>query len=268
MLVLHVTDPHLSADEETLFLGQPPWRNLRAVTEEIAARDAGAKLLLLGGDVADDAEAVTYRDAAVLLDRLPVPRAAVPGNHDDPALLERHLATDLAAPVAELRRLGWELHLLDSQIPGAVEGRIGAEQFAELRQAIAGSEAEAHLVVLHHDIAQEPGVAPGLLDPEPLLAMLLGTGARVVILTGHRHTSFAVTTGRLTILVTPATSAQLDPWAEGVVATDPTAPGYRRLELGAGGQLATEVVWLGSATAAVHGRGPRFATSFEAPGTS
>jgi 3',5'-cyclic-AMP phosphodiesterase len=247
MRLLHVTDLHLSADEDTLFGGEPPWQNLRHVLGAIATRDPSAELLALGGDVADDGALATYQDARVLLDRLPMPRVAVPGNHDDRELLERHIVTDAGGPIAELRRLGWELHLLDSQIPGTVEGRIDEEQLAGLRHALRTSDAVAHLVVLHHDIAQEPGVGFGLLDPEPLLDVLLSSDARIVVLTGHRHTSFGVTIGRLTILVTPATSVQFNPRADGLVPTNPTMPGYRRLELGAGGHVTTEVVWVGDA---------------------
>lgn len=247
MRLLHVTDPHLSADEETVFGGEPPWQNLRRVVDAIAARDSSAELLLLGGDVAEDQAPATYQQARVLLDRLPMPRLAVPGNHDDRELLERHLVTDANDPIAELRRLGWELHLLDSQIPGTVKGRIGEEQLAGLRHALHTSDAVAHLVVVHHDIAQEPGVSAGLLDPEPLLDVLLSSDTRIVILSGHRHSSFGVTIGRLTILVTPATSVQFNPRAEGLVPANPTMPAYRVLKLGANGHFTTEVVWLGDA---------------------
>ena len=247
MRLLHVTDPHLSADKETAFFGEPPWHNLERVMGAIMVRDSSADLLLLGGDIADDQAPATYQQARVLLDRLPMPRLGVPGNHDDPDLLDRHLGTDADAPIAELRRLGWQLHLINSQIPDTVEGRIGEEQLAGLRDALHTSDAVAHLIVMHHDIAQEPGVGAGLLDPEPLLDVLLSSDARIVILSGHRHTAFGVAIGRLTVLVTPATSVQFNPRAEGLVPANPTMPAYRVLKLGANGHFTTEVVWLGNA---------------------
>jgi hypothetical protein len=41
-------------------------------------------------------------------------------------------------------RLGWDLHLPDSQIQGAAEGRIDDEQMVELRDALRTSDAAGH----------------------------------------------------------------------------------------------------------------------------
>jgi len=125
LTIAQVSDPHLFADPEGTLLDWPTRASFTAVLAHVRA--TAPDLLLLTGDLAQDAEPATYGAVCDLVAPLGVPCLALPGNHDDPALMESLLQGPVDATTTVTSRGGWHLVLLNSHVPGATHGRLSAE---------------------------------------------------------------------------------------------------------------------------------------------
>src|SRR3954471_24913573 len=115
MLFAQLTDPHVSDDDPgaAAALG-------RAVAAVLALRPA-PDAVLVTGDLADHASPGEYARVEELLAPLPMPVAALAGNHDDPAAIDG---------VDELRAGGYRILLCETAQPGRDDGRLDVERLA------------------------------------------------------------------------------------------------------------------------------------------
>lgn len=243
--ILHLTDLHLCADPDRRVGGEAPCENASRVLAAIhGSPDADADLALLGGDIAHDGRAETYDIAKRLLDSLSCPVFAVPGNHDEVALLRSAFPMDEAHAGPYFSRVGWGIYLIDSAVEGEEHGFVRKEEVDGVVDRMGRSGLNHHLVVLHHDVIQNiPPARPGLVNAPDVAQRLLMSRQNVVLLTGHRHMEIAVALGGVTFLGTPSTCFQFRSRADGVEPDPDTRPGYRRLVLNEDGSFLTSVVW-------------------------
>ena len=109
----------------------------------------------ISGDLADTPRAEEYDHLKTLLAPLEIPYAAVPGNHDNRALLRAAFpqqayapssgALNILHPVGDL-----DVLLLDSSVPGAPHGMLDAETLRWLDTTLAASMTRPALLFLHH----------------------------------------------------------------------------------------------------------------------
>src|SRR5215468_10258681 len=123
--ILHLTDLHLCADRDRRVGGEAPYENASRVLAAIhGSPDIDADLAILGGDIAHDGRAETYGIAKRLLGSLPCPIFAIPGNHDDAALLGSVFPMDEARAWPYFSRVGWGVYLIDSTVEGEEHGFV------------------------------------------------------------------------------------------------------------------------------------------------
>ena len=196
MRVLQLSDPHLLADPRGRCRGREALACLRHGWREALDQLGDAPdLLLISGDLCQDESwggYVRLRDwLAAEVDPLGVPVALLPGNHDHLPLLRAGLGRTVAAMAPATFDLGpWQVLLLNSHRPGAVEGWIEPAQLAWLEARLAAARAPL-LVALHH-----PPLAIGggsfldslaLQHPEALLGPLLACSQARGVVFGHIH---------------------------------------------------------------------------------
>lgn len=242
--VLQVTDCHLDGQPGGRLLGMDTDHSLRAVIDQ-ARRDLGEPdLVLATGDLADGGAPAAYGRLRNYLDALCPRQFWLPGNHDDrDAMAALPGAAELLP--AELRIGGWQILLLDSQIPGEIGGELGADQLATLDRALdeAAGLGLHTLVCLHH---QPVPIGCAWLDEqrvrdgEQLFRVLEGRPRVRAVLWGHIHQEVDRRRGDLRLLATPSTCVQFAPGSEDFQADD-RPPGYRWLHLHADGGLDTGV---------------------------
>jgi 3',5'-cyclic AMP phosphodiesterase CpdA len=156
------------------------------------------ELVIASGDLANRGRRAELEQAKVLLDRLPVPTLAVPGNHDipytpvsratrpwnvfetvfgttDPVYRSEHAVVCGLNSVRPWRHQG---------------GRLAPDRLRHAADVLADAPAEAlRAVVCHHHLAGAPWRASRkfpLKDRESALRALAGAGAELV-LGGHIH---------------------------------------------------------------------------------
>jgi hypothetical protein len=219
---VHLSDTHLGTEGERPF-GTDTAGNLRAVAARI--RDMGVQpaFFVLSGDVSVDGSEASYHFAKRLLDEelgpFGVPVLLTPGNHDL-RLPFRHVllgqaATDEQEKAPTSQEIsGLRVVVLDSHVPGAEHGELGAVQLAWLERELARPAERGHLVVVHHPSAGKglPSPDDSMLVDGPALGAVLARHPSVLgMLCGHVHLS-GVTTFAGTLHVTvPAVAYLLDP---------------------------------------------------------
>jgi 3',5'-cyclic AMP phosphodiesterase CpdA len=168
-------------------------------------------LVVISGDLADTPTAEEYTHLKSLLEPLQIPFAAIPGNHDDRALMRAALPQDgapaqgainLARTVGEL-----DVLLIDSSMPGTNYGTLDAATLQWLDVTLAASTARPALLFLHH-----PPFVTGIthMDVQNLrnadaLAGILHRHPRVrLVAAGHVHRAVLTTFAGIATTICPA----------------------------------------------------------------
>ncbi len=160
--------------------------------------------VVISGDLVDTPAKEEYDHLLALLAPLKIPFAAIPGNHDDRALMRAALpgqpyATSVGALNLACTAGALDIVLLDSSVPGASHGELDTGTLAWLDAELATSATRPALVILHH-----PPFITGIdhMDVQNLrnagdLAFVLRRHQRVrLISAGHVHRAVLATVRR------------------------------------------------------------------------
>jgi len=168
-------------------------------------------LVVVSGDLVDTPAAEEYEHLTRLLAPLEIPFAAIPGNHDDRALLRGALPQAGApayGPLNLVRRVGpLDAVLVDSTVPNAPHGELGARTLDWLAAVLAAAPERPALLFMHH-----PPFATGIghMDVQNLrdaeaLADLLRRAPRVrLVAAGHVHRAVLTTFAGVPTTICPA----------------------------------------------------------------
>jgi Icc protein len=190
--VLQLSDTHLTRTAGERVYDRDPDERVAKVLAAWQGTGEQADLVLLSGDLADDGSAAACERLALTIAGLGVPVLALPGNHDDPAVVAATWGGDDVAEVD-----GWRILVADTTIPGQIHGaldgrptvlavhhppmsRSTGDQFrldgaAELLDGLAVRPQVRAVVGGHlHDAVdlQGPGELPVLLCPSTLMGIV------------------------------------------------------------------------------------------------
>lgn len=152
-------------------------------------------LVVISGDLVDTPAVEEYVHLKTLLAPLEIPFVAIPGNHDDRALMRAALPEQAYAAAAGALNLthmvgDLDILLIDSSVPGKPHGELDAGTLEWLDAALAASATRPALLFLHH-----PPYITGIrhMDVQNLhnadaLAAVLHRHQRVrLVAAGHVH---------------------------------------------------------------------------------
>ena len=242
--IVQLTDTHLCKMQGGTLLGMDTDHSLQAVIDLVKAERPTIDLLLGTGDLSDQGALEAYRRLQEYFAQLTEVNCWLPGNHDDRANMTA-VVDDPLRLCREIRLGRWQVLMLDSQVPGEVGGELGAQELAQLEQALVAAATDElySLVCLHH---QPIKIGCEWLDEQmvadaPAFFSVLDrfSGVRGV-LWGHVHQQVDSLHGDIQLMATPSTCVQFAPGSVGFKA-DSAAPGYRWLELLPDGTLHTGV---------------------------
>lgn len=211
-------------------------------------------VVIVTGDLSDDGSAASYRRLRGLLAPRGLPVYCIPGNHDDRASMDAHLADGLIRIERVIAFESWQFVLLDSQVPGAAHGSLSDVELGALEQALEDASGKHTLIGVHHGPYPVcPLEGCRLENADRMLAVLARFADARAVVAGHTHCELDQRLDGVRLLVTPSTC---------VNATHPSGPdvpkgrpfwethgmqrehrGFRRLELHADGSIVTSVVW-------------------------
>ncbi len=242
--LLQFTDTHLCAAAGGTLLDMDTDRSVQLVIEQALAERGVPDAVLCTGDLSDRGSRDAYRRLENYLEVIPAPGFWLPGNHDDrDEMLAATRGKDRLP--GEIRGGGWQIIMLNSQIPGEVGGRLGEGELLRLKQALQGGEKEGlhALVCLHH---QPVRVGSAWID-EQMVAdaaefwqILEAHAGAKGVLWGHVHQQIDQRRGDIALMASPSTCVQFAPGSAEFKADD-QPPGYRWLELRADGGIESGV---------------------------
>jgi Icc protein len=244
--VLQISDTHLHAAADSRMRGVTTYETFLAVLERVQ-RDARwpADVIVATGDIVQDESRAGYQRFRDSLEPLGVPVLSIPGNHDDPKLMNELLSTTPFQMGGEMRLGSWSLILLSTFLAGEDAGGLGPARLQGLRKALSVHVGQHVVVWMHHHplpmgSAWLDGVA---LRDAPEFWKVIDSNPNVkAVVCGHVHQAADRQRNNVRFLSTPSTCAQFLPGSE-FFALDDRPPGLRWLTLHHDGRLETEVDW-------------------------
>lgn len=209
-----------------------------------AVRAWDPDLVLLTGDVSEDASASSYARVAVRLGTLGAPVLALPGNHDDPEVMKQHFPLGPWDGPGVFELDPWLIMGLDSTSTGKISGVFSQHDLERFDASMRGSNSEHILVALHHQPV--PVNSPwidryALEEPERFLAYLDREKRVRCVAWGHVHHAFSSDRNGVSFLGAPSSVANSLP-EKRKFTLDLAGPSCRWMELGDGGTVKTGVM--------------------------
>lgn len=241
-MVAQITDCHLLAQPGARLHGRCPDESLAGVLASVKTLDPD--VVVVTGDLTEAGAPDAYQRLKGLLETLACPVVCLPGNHDDPAVMRRHLLGG-GIGMPDTHPLGdWRLFLLDDTLPGRPEGRLGEARLAALEWRLHENRDHHKLVFVHHQPVDtgSPWIdGMGLEDGERLLDRLADDGDVRAVGFGHIHHAFSAERDGIALYGTPSTSFQALPEKERFELDTENGPGFRWFRLFHDGHLATGI---------------------------
>jgi 3',5'-cyclic-AMP phosphodiesterase len=241
--VLQVTDTHMYADPAGRLLGVNTLESFQQVVGRFRDTHWPIDLMLATGDLVHDASPTGYRRLADALASFGVPVLALPGNHDVPATMARHLTAGgvTTAPVSDYG--AWRFVMLDTVVAGSERGELRQDQLRVLEQAL--QTAPAHVLVCMHHQPVPVGSAwidtMAIREPGPFFEVIDRYACVRGILWGHVHQRFEGWHGPVRLMASPSTCVQFAP-GEDSFQVDHEPPGFRILALHFDGRIDSTVI--------------------------
>ncbi len=237
--LLFLSDCHMYGDGTTLLKGINTLHSLQAVVADAQARFPHPDAVVLGGDLAQDEEASSYRRLRKEMDGWIGYLRAIPGNHDEPA----HVARTFGDVHMPIEVAGWRIVLLNTHHEGEVAGRLPDEELRRLESLLQRAGTQPVVLVMHHHpfpIGSRWMDNIALQNADALWKLIERFGNVKLILFGHVHQAFEGEHKGVRLFGTPSTCIQFRPGIDDCE-LDATSPGYRWLSLHPDGAFETGV---------------------------
>lgn len=249
MQILQITDPHLYGSASGSLRGVETDSSLRTVLDDAfpqgmdGQRDDYAAILVTGDLVQDDPAG--YLRFKSIFGKLRQPVLCLPGNHDEPAAMQRSLAMEPFRYCGTHALGAWQFVMLDSYDPGHVGGRLTAAELGRLDAALGNSPAHALVCLHHHPVVMGSrwldGI--GLANAHEFWRIIDAHPHVRGVVWGHVHQAFDGERNGVRLFSTPSSCAQFLPQSDRF-ALDARPPAYRRFDLREDGLIDSEVRWV------------------------
>ena len=241
--VLQITDFHLFEVPHQTLMGVDTQASYETVLGWAREDEWPPDVVLATGDLAQDGGEETYRRLQNSFASLKVATYWIPGNHDNPTIMQNTLVGDQVSADKRVELGSWQLILLDSTVSDQVHGELGETELEKLDGWLTEFPDKHALICLHHHpIAMgcdwmEP---LGLKNSDALFAVLDRHPQVKAVIWGHVHQHLAQQRNGVQLLSSPSTCFQFKPHSRDF-AVDTALPGYRRLDLFPDGRVETRV---------------------------
>jgi Icc protein len=235
---LHISDLHIAAEEGRRQHGADTAVILR---QAVPMMDAlRPDFIIASGDLVSDESEESYRRLKALLAPLRAPVHFMMGNHDDRPGFRRVFRPDEPASAewvcGAFERGGLRFLLLDSVLPGKVEGRLADEQLSWMERELSAHPDRPTWVFLHHQplpIYIRWLDVLGLQNQEEFLSILARHPQVETVCYGHVHQVRRFRYRGVLFLSVPALAFQFSSTSQEPEIT-PESPGFRRVEIRGG----------------------------------
>ena len=246
--LIQITDTHILDDDvkPRAFNDFDTSDSLKRVVSKIRSDENNADYIILTGDLVHEPAKNAYQKLVDHLLPLTIPVMSLPGNHDDPQMME-YIMSENGFDTGKLLDIGsWLVILLNSRLENEHSGELTEYELEFLRNTLELNHSKHCLVALHHH--------PVSINSPWMDSMILNNGDEFFniidnfdnvrgIIWGHIHQKFETKRNDVVLLGSPSTCKQFKPKAE-AYAVDNKAPAYRKIELFDDGKIKTKVVYI------------------------
>ncbi len=243
LLIAQVTDIHLFANPSNELLGLPTANSFHAVLEQLQTLFPQPDILLLTGDLSQDGKPESYQCLQESLKPLGIPTYWLPGNHDQPTVMEEVLNQAPISLEKSFQAGGWQFILLDSAVSGCVHGQLSPESLDWLDFQLQRTGERPTLISLHHPpfLVNSDWLDHTRLKNSEELFKVIDRHPQVrLVVFGHIHQEFERSHCGVHYLGCPSTCIQFMPESN-KFALDETELGFRLINLYPDGTFQTQV---------------------------
>ena len=242
--LVQITDCHLGQQPGSTLLGMDTDHSLQAVIDLVKCERGHTELILGTGDLADHGANAAYRRLCEYFNQICGDSFWLPGNHDSWPDMWASSGPN-SQLCNEIRVSGWQILMLNSQIPGEIGGELGGEQLALLDDCLGRASAEGvhSLVCLHHQPVAVGSAwidAQQVADASEFFQVIDRHNCVRGIVWGHVHQQIDRQRKGVALLASPSTCVQFAPGLARFKLDD-QPPGYRWLDLQPDGKIDTGV---------------------------
>ncbi len=246
--ILQFSDSHLFGKDGKTICGLDPSQTFSQTLTLARKTDWPVDAVFLTGDNSQDATIESYNRLLILLkdkllDKESVPVYCLPGNHDDPKVMEKSFSNSAIQVVKEFVMGPWAFVFLDSNIPGSPKGWLAPNELDFIEKSLKNLKDKMVIVALHHHVYP---VGSAWMD-----TMVVGNGREFLdllkihknvkgVIYGHVHQDVVVEMNGMKLMAAPSTCFQFKPNSP-TFGLDQTAPGYRWFQLWSDGRIDTRV---------------------------
>jgi Icc protein len=250
LIIAQITDSHLFAQVNSLHCGKNVYQNFVSVLAEIK-QNKDIDYLIFTGDLTQDHSEESYQlfARAIEKSKISVPVLFLSGNHDDTALLNKHLKNIPFISDKLIQHNDWQIILVESKSKVIVgpSGRVDDDELLKLSDTI-DSEKRQLIFMHHHPVDVGYFIDKHGLKQADIFWNTINKHSSIsAIACGHIHRALtlspAESTGNVTVYTCPATSIQFDPLANSVQALE-QGPGYRLFYLDDQKKITTSVHYI------------------------
>ncbi len=241
--LVQVTDCHVFATAAERLHGFDTRRSFESVLNAAIGDRGPLDLLLATGDLSQDGSAESYVYLARQFESAGIPTFWLPGNHDEPGVMESHFSGERIHADNRILTGAWQIVMLDSTVFGEVHGRLPDEQLDFMDASLRQYPGHHALVCLHHQAVHAGSEwidQKGLKGSDRLRQRMLCHENLRAVLWGHVHQEVHHRINGVEWMSTPSTCVQFEPGSI-EFAVGKQAPGYRHLSLNADGSIETAV---------------------------
>jgi Icc protein len=221
-------------------------KSLQSVIQTVNRYEDHVDEYLISGDIAQAPTHRTYKRCLNLLKPLIRPVYCLPGNHDDPELLQQHLNHGNISTVRQHRSANWTIIQMNSVLPQLDHGYVSAQELSQVIDIIQNNEDRHILVAIHHHPVSvgSPWLDKiGIRNGNWLLQNLAQFKQVRGLVFGHIHQEFDSHYQHIRLLGTPSTCVQFKPDCP-EFEYDQRAPAYRSIRLLHDGKIHSVVRYL------------------------
>jgi 3',5'-cyclic AMP phosphodiesterase CpdA len=218
MLIAQLSDPHILVPGKLLYGRVDTAAFLARAVMTVNRCDPRPDIVVITGDLVDQAEAAEYAHLRELLAPLRMPVFVIPGNHDGRETLRAAFAGDGYFPADGplnyvIEDYPLRLVALDTLVPGKGGGALAPESLAWLNVTLAAASQRPTVVMMHHPpfaTGMQFMDKAGLVEPEQFAAVIARHPHVERILCGHLHRAIDRRFAGTVVGTAPGTAHQME----------------------------------------------------------
>lgn len=150
MNVLHLSDPHLFANDQGSLLGVNTQESFCAVLDDVRAKGIDPDVIVVTGDISQDYSPASYQYFAEKIAQFGKPVFTLAGNHDETELFKTYLSSPPLFNHKQVLTDHWQILMLNSHVEGEVHGKISGEELEWLGDCLERNTDLPTMVFMHH----------------------------------------------------------------------------------------------------------------------